>query len=56
MKIIKYVYFTKPGEKEKVLEIAANSLDKIGMAGKLMQDLNLSLEDAQITAEKFFKK
>lgn len=53
MKIIQYVYFDQPGEKEKVLEIAKKSIDKVDMAGRIMSTFNLGLGDAQIVADKF---
>lgn len=55
MKIVNYVYFEKPGEKEKVLEIASKSIDKVDMAGRIMAEFDLLLEDAQTVANKFFK-
>jgi len=53
MRIIQYVYFEKPGEKEQVLEIAKKSIDKVDMAGRIISTFNLELADAQVVADKF---
>lgn len=56
MKIIEYVYFEKPGEKEKMQEIAKKSLNVIDMSGRIMTEFDLSVQEANIVANKFFKK
>lgn len=57
MKVIQYVYFDLPGEKQKIEEIAKNSINKIDMAGRIIASYpNINIEDASIIANKFFKK
>lgn len=57
MKVIQYVYFDLPGEKQEIEEIAKNSINKIDMAGRIINSFpNISIDDATIVANKFFKK
>lgn len=55
MKLIEYVYFEKPGEKQKLLELVDKSLDTIDLAGRIMTTFSIELEEADKIAKKFFK-
>lgn len=56
MKLIQYVYFEKPGEKQALEDIAKISINKIDMAGRVMNTFEIELNDAIVIADKFFKK
>lgn len=56
IEIVPWVKFNEPGVKQEVEELAKNSSSKMDFLRQIKNNYNLSLTDANVVVDKFFKK
>ena len=56
IEIIPWVKFNDPGVKQEIEKLAEKSTSKMDFLSRVKDQYNLSLSDAKIVADKFFKK
>lgn len=55
IEIIPWVKFNDPGVKQEIEKLAEKSTSKMDFLSRVKDQYNLSLSDAKIVADKFFK-